>query len=201
MFYFRLFLCLVLIAVTSQTHAAKSAEDVIYLIGGSVVRGQIIEQAPGEFVRVQTIGGSEFVFKATEVEAINKESRTTVAKKKTRIAAVMSFLIPGSGQFYTGDHALGATYLSSFVVGVAILYTGYEDNISMGDRGNLDVEKDDWKICMGSQLYAIVAVESARNAYRSAKKYNERNNLRARLRFTPMVPSKKGVGAMLSYSF
>lgn len=202
MFSFRLFLGLVFISVTSQVHADKPTEDVVCLKDGSIIRGEFIEQVLGENVRIQTTGGSIIVLKASEIRTINKEPQISVANKKIPIlAGVMSFLIPGSGQFYTGDYALGATYFSLFTAGVAFFYAGFEDNVSMGDRGNLDVEKDDWKTRVGYLLWVNALADSAADAYTSAKRYNERNQLRARLRFAPIMLGKNGVGAMLSYAF
>ena len=198
----RLSLCFLLIAIASQSYAANSEQDAVYLKNGSVLRGHIIEHVPGEYVRIQTSGGSEFKVKVTDIEIIKKEPPAPVAKKKhPLLAAAMSIIIPGSGHFYTGDYALGATYFSLFIAGIAISHAGYEDNILLSDRGILDADEDDWKTRFGHVLWVNALADSAADAYTSAKKYNERNQLRARLRFTPMTPTNKGIGAMLSYSF
>ena len=37
-------------------------QDVVYLRNGSIIRGVIIEQIPNESLKIQTPGGSVFVF-------------------------------------------------------------------------------------------------------------------------------------------
>lgn len=59
---------------------AQSMQEVVYLKNGSVVRGSIIEQVPGQTIKIQTSDGSVFVYQESEVEKITKEQ---VADKKT----------------------------------------------------------------------------------------------------------------------
>lgn len=59
---------------------AQSLQDVVYLKNGSIVRCSIIEQVPGQTIKVQTSDGSVFVYQESEVEKITKEQ---VAEKKT----------------------------------------------------------------------------------------------------------------------
>ncbi|PCJ65495.1 MAG: hypothetical protein COA58_08785 [Bacteroidetes bacterium] len=49
--------------------------DVLYLKNGSIIRGQIIEQVPNKSLKIQTAGGSIFVYKMEEVEKIIKEPK------------------------------------------------------------------------------------------------------------------------------
>ena len=51
---------------------AETYEDVIYLKDGSVIRGIIIEQAPNEYIKIQS-GQNIFVYQINEVEKIKKE--------------------------------------------------------------------------------------------------------------------------------
>jgi hypothetical protein len=48
-------------------------EDVIYLKDGSVIRGVIVEEVPGETYKIELYGGSALVFEADEVEKIIRE--------------------------------------------------------------------------------------------------------------------------------
>ena len=50
------------------------SQDVVYLKNGAVIRGEIIEQVPGESLKIQTRDGSIFVYKMEEVSKISKES-------------------------------------------------------------------------------------------------------------------------------
>ncbi|MDA8929979.1 hypothetical protein N9J07_01195 [Bacteroidia bacterium] len=49
--------------------------DVVYLKNGSVIKGQIMEQIPNESLKIQTAGGSIFVYKMEELTKITKEAK------------------------------------------------------------------------------------------------------------------------------
>lgn len=202
MLYLKLVICLLLIAITSQSNAVESTEDVVYLKDGSIIRGQIIEQVLGDYVRIQTMGGSIFVFKASEIRTIKNEPRMSFAKKKNPIlAATMSVLIPGLGQFYNEDYDEGISNFILFAVGVLFVRAGAEDDIYFQNLGRLDVDDDDWKTCLGAGLWAHAILDSAEDAYTSAKQSNERNQVRTRLRVSPAIASQKYIGAKLTFSF
>jgi len=69
--------CMVYTPTIAQNSKKKNQmeEDVIYLKDGSVIRGQIVEQVPAEYVKIELLGGSVFVFQLEEVEVIKKEGR------------------------------------------------------------------------------------------------------------------------------
>ncbi len=202
MFYLRLTICFLLIAITSQSHAANATDDVVYLKNGSIVRGEIIEQVPEEFVKVRTVGGSVFVFEVSEIAAIKKEPQRTAAKKRSPVlAAAMSVLIPGLGQFYNGEYEEGAIHFAFFAVGVLFLRAGVEDDIYLGSLGRLDVDDDDWKTGIGASMWAGTIVDSAYDAYTSAERFNRLNKRHVCLRFTPIMASRKHIGARLSFTF
>ena len=52
---------------------AQKATEIVYLKNGSVIRGEVIEQVPGQSLKVQTRDGSIFVYQMDEVERISKE--------------------------------------------------------------------------------------------------------------------------------
>ncbi len=54
--------------------AAQTMEDVMYLKNGSIYRGTIIEQIPGENYKIQIAGGTVFFVTVPEVLKITKES-------------------------------------------------------------------------------------------------------------------------------
>ena len=56
---------------------AQSYVELVHLKNGSVVRGTVIEQIPGESIKVQTKDGSVFVYKMDEVSAITKEEKAS----------------------------------------------------------------------------------------------------------------------------
>jgi hypothetical protein len=66
----------VILVVASFAPVAASGEvyeDVIYLEDGSIIRGVIIEEVPGETYKIEIAGGSVFVFEADEVARIERE--------------------------------------------------------------------------------------------------------------------------------
>ncbi len=200
MFYQRLTLCFLLIAVTSQSYAGDVTEDVVYLRDGSIVRGQIIEQVPGKLVRIETMGGSVFVFDVSEIAVIKKEPKTPIAKKKNPIlAAAMSVLIPGLGQIYNGDAEKGIEYFAIFVVG-AFLWPDGDKHYSSGVSHGLEGAKW-WNGCTASCLSGAALAQSASDAYTSAKKINRLNQQRARLRFISTIASHERISAKLSFTF
>jgi TM2 domain-containing membrane protein YozV len=90
--------------------------DVVYLKNGSVVRGLITEQTPNVALKIQSADGNVYVFQMSEVEKLGREAapaarlseQDIVAQEKSpAVAWVLSFLIPGIGQYYNGDIAKG----------------------------------------------------------------------------------------------
>ena len=63
---------MLLLSVTSMT--AQRTSETVYLKNGSVIRGEVIEQVPGQSLKIQTKDGSIFVYKMDEVERITKEA-------------------------------------------------------------------------------------------------------------------------------
>jgi len=52
--------------------AGTEYEDVIHLKDGSVYRGTIVDEVPGEIYRIELYGGSVFVFEAEEIDYISR---------------------------------------------------------------------------------------------------------------------------------
>ena len=71
MLRFILISCLTFVATTPLF--AQLLEDVVYLKDGTIVRGTIIEQIPGESLKIQTQGGSTFLYTLEEIAKIVKE--------------------------------------------------------------------------------------------------------------------------------
>ncbi len=64
---------IMLLAVSSSF--AQQYEDVVYLKDGGVRRGLILEQIPGESVKLKTNYGEIFVIKMTDISKIAKEEK------------------------------------------------------------------------------------------------------------------------------
>ena len=61
---------ILLIPFAAQAQPKILEEDVIYLRNGSILRGTITEQIPGESVKIVTFDGTEFDLKTSEVDKI-----------------------------------------------------------------------------------------------------------------------------------
>jgi len=57
----------------------SSLIDVVYLKNGSIIKGIIVEQVPGQAVKLQTADGSLFVFEMEEITKMTREAPTTAA--------------------------------------------------------------------------------------------------------------------------
>ena len=67
-----LFVCVLLLACACVLQAVEYI-DVIYLTDGSIIKGTIIEQVPGEQVKIQTRDGSILVHSWDEIEKFARE--------------------------------------------------------------------------------------------------------------------------------
>ncbi|MDX2245320.1 MAG: hypothetical protein SF052_00985 [Bacteroidia bacterium] len=67
-----------LVTLMAGFYATSSAqrideEDVIYLKNGSIIRGQILEQVIGDYVKIELVGGTIFSYTTEEIEKITRE--------------------------------------------------------------------------------------------------------------------------------
>ncbi len=138
---FLLFFC----AMSTMFAAAQANwQDVVYLKNGSVVRGTIIEQVPGVSLKLQTNDGNIFVYNIEDVEKMTKEqsktathqvstyaysngagstNSTAMSERSPFVAGLLSWIVPGAGQFYNGQSKkgwgdLGLHLGSSVVMGI-----------------------------------------------------------------------------------
>ena len=75
-----LFFCIYLFSVLSS-YAQPGSEDVLYLKNGSIIHGMIIEQIPGQTIKIQTRDKNIFVYKVEEVDKIVKETKALGSRK------------------------------------------------------------------------------------------------------------------------
>jgi hypothetical protein len=64
--------------------AQEGMEDVLYLKNGNVYRGLIIEQVPGETMRIQSEGGNVFTVQISEIQKITKEKKWMVSATESK---------------------------------------------------------------------------------------------------------------------
>lgn len=113
--------------------AQTSLQDVVYLKNGSIIRGDIVEMISGETVKIMTADGSVFVYPFADVEKFSKEEAIglkvpnnvyNVEKKSPWVSGLLSFWIPGLGQFYNGETRKGCVDLGIQVVGWTAMVVG-----------------------------------------------------------------------------
>ncbi|HTB05812.1 MAG TPA: hypothetical protein VK806_02580 [Bacteroidia bacterium] len=67
---FVIFILIILIIVIVRIIKGDKYKDEIYLKSGSIIKGRIIEQAPGVSIKIQTKDKNFLVFKNEEIEKI-----------------------------------------------------------------------------------------------------------------------------------
>lgn len=68
-----------LLGLQLSLHAQNAVEDVVYLKNGGILRGSVLEQVPGETLKIETIGRNVFVVQMADVARIAKEPVVPVA--------------------------------------------------------------------------------------------------------------------------
>jgi len=125
-----LVITVVLISLAGGNASAQQLDDVVYLKNGGIVRGTIIEQVPGISIKLQTKDGNVFVYQMDEIEKIAKESKMGSAsesgpKKNPALAFVLSWILPGVGQFYNGEVGKGVIQLVGAAAGYTAFFVAY----------------------------------------------------------------------------
>ncbi len=68
----RLITLLLVVVLPLGLMAQRGKKDVVYLKNGSVVRGTIVLQDPGKFIKLKTADNSLWVFKIAEIDSITR---------------------------------------------------------------------------------------------------------------------------------
>lgn len=79
------YLSAIMLTFSTVILQAQQYEDVVYLKNGSIIHGIILEQIPGESIKIQTKDGNTFVFKMDEVQKMVREE---IAVKKEGVRKV-----------------------------------------------------------------------------------------------------------------
>lgn len=179
---FILLTCLTAFVMTSQAFAQQISqmEDVIHLKNGELIRGTIIEEVVGESLKIRTRDGNVFVYTMDEIAKMSREpvmrmrGQIGVQKKNPWLAFGLSFLIPGGGQFYNGQHSKGVAQLGGVGLGIGLMVIAKEDYTS----GNFDIvpfDFDDRKTVLGLLLLCGSSLWSVIDAPISANSINQQN--------------------------
>ncbi len=216
---FILLTCLTAFVMASQV-SAQQMEDVVHLKNGGLVRGIIIEQIPGESLKIQTRDGDVFIISSYTMDEIAKISKEPVmgmrghirAKKKNPWMAFGLSIIPGAGQFYNSQFKKGLTQFGAAIVGARLWSTARGDDKEDEDGYTVDVDDDNWKIGFGVLLYSGSTLWSMIDALISANSINQQSHQpsyghlielggsRATLGVDPVV-SHKRLGTRLTLHF
>jgi len=214
---FIFFTCLAIFVMASPAFA-QQMEDVVYLKNGGLIRGTIIEQVPGESLKIQTRDGNVFVYTMGEVAKILKEPVTRmrgqvgVQEKNPVVSCILSILVPGVGQFYNGEPRKGIANLV-VAIGGAVLYEYGAQDVTGGDGFFYQVRPRNESLALtGAVAWFSTYVWSIIDAPISANRINKQNQQasyghlielggsRSTLGVDPVV-SRKNMGTRLTLHF
>lgn len=107
---------IVMFGSAQDVRAQQVEEDVVYLVNGSVLRGTIIEQRPGESISIRTRDGNIFIYRMDEISRIAREpvygfGMNNSGAKDPDTATLLSVVCAGCGQLWAGDTQRGAMIL------------------------------------------------------------------------------------------
>lgn len=126
------FLLALVLACFSLTAHAQQWTDVVYLKNGSIIRGTVIEQTPGQSLKVQTSDGSIFVYEMAEVEKITKEQvSSSVVKSQNGLS---DDILDGKLVFSNGNLSINGTQLNDRTAISLIGASDYNDYKRIRDR-------------------------------------------------------------------
>jgi hypothetical protein len=90
-------------------------EDVVYLKNGSVIRGVVIEQIPGESLRIETRDGNIFAYSMSDVQKLTRETSQPGTIKKSGSSSRFNKPRGYFGLFETGTGSWGYDEISQSV--------------------------------------------------------------------------------------
>ena len=125
---FILLTCLTSFVVVSPAFA-QQMEDVVHLKNGGLIRGTIIEQIPGESLKIKTRDGNVFIYTMDEIAKMSREPvmgmrHIGIQEKNPMVSCILSILLPGVGQFYNGEPLKGVGFLGIAIGGLVAFHYG-----------------------------------------------------------------------------
>lgn len=125
------FLLLCFATLISSAVFAQNADlqDVVHLKNGSIIRGTIIEQVPGESLKIETRDGNVFVYKMDEIDKMTREKSAASFGMRPKFEAkpkgYAGFVEAGYGIGVGGGSTIGRRYTDRFELDVV---NGYQFN-------------------------------------------------------------------------
>ncbi len=175
---------------------AASAQDVVYLRNGSMIRGSVLEQEVGKSIKVQTQDGSIFIYSMSEVERIAKD-KEPVRQRNTNAGTNdytslqerhrgLDFNVDlgyhiatkgGSGSFFT-QLGLGKRFNANFYWGLG---AGVSVPVSSGSKPTIPITSDfrlyfpfhTSKLVMGGTMRLGYAINTADDITVGSGKYQQ----------------------------
>ena len=117
------FVLFISVLLSAGSLMAQSTIETVYLKNGGLVKGEIIEQVPGQSLKVKTKDGNIFVYQMDEVERITKETDTSMQASAHRgldFSADLGYNIntKGGGGSLAAELELGKRFSKSFYWGI-----------------------------------------------------------------------------------
>ena len=190
---------------------AAHADTVFILDNGSIqrIQGTIVRNLPGESVHIQTSDGKVLVLKRKNIVNIVSSEDTSpslhgmsadyvspfmVSKKDPTVAFLLSFLIPGGGQFYNGESGKGTVQLLGAVGGLALAVAYLPASVNTEffsvETGNAGVSALGIGVTLASAIWSMI------DAPMSAQRINQQQGLTLR---PSVTPSNLGFAANLRF--
>ena len=123
-----------------------------------------------EEVRVQPQGN---------VKSVNQQANPDYSPKNPSLAWMLSFLVPGVGQFYNGDVGKGIGFLAANVAGYSVMIIGLSQTATVtyyGDYYDYDVSEPNAAMVIGGAAAVLGSwIWAQIDAPKSAKKKNRNN--------------------------
>ncbi len=217
---FVIFLTLVVYAVGF----GQERQDVVYLKNGDIRKGTIIENAPNDYVKVETSDGSIFTIKYSEIEKITKEAPKSSSapqqqaakaddaqklmifesgKKSPALGVLLSCILTSAGHAYADNWPRGLLFTLGRVGGAVLALTaGIETE---RDYYGYETTKITGAYYAGMGITLAIAIWEMIDAAAEVDRYNARlyENIMGKKPDWGLniVPSKQGTKLMLSYNF
>lgn len=190
-----------LLFITTFT-IAQTKVDVIKLKNGDVVKGEIIKQVPGEFVKIRTLKGNTYGYMYSEIAEITEEiipegsmadtdksgqhtkpvdTRSdaeklkiyTMKKKSPATAVILSALLSSTGHGYAGNWKRGLSYaLGRFSCGIFAAGAGIQKETKSSYRGTTVTYKFTTAYYVGMGGALFITILEMFDAAKTAEEYN-----------------------------
>lgn len=166
--------------------SAQSTQcDVVYLKDGSTIRGIIQESKHSDSLKITTLNGNVLIYRMDEVDHTEKENVSNVLYaqnlKNPALAGIMSFLVPGVGQFYVGNKRQGWTDIMESVSSLMLMKFGSELIEHPMDKDGYLSQREATSgtvLILGGIVWLLANnICSIVNAARGANAYNQANGL------------------------